>query len=48
MKQEVIQAEDSYCCSLSKEVQEVARVELNETAKVRKKALEKRKMELNF
>ena len=39
MKQEVIQGEDSYCCSLSKEVQEVARVELNETAKVRKKAL---------
>ena len=37
MKQEVIQGEDSYCCSLSKEVQEVARVELNETAKVRKK-----------
>merc|ERR1712004_380813 len=39
MKQEVIQGEDSYCCSLSKEVQEVAKVELNETAKVRKKAL---------
>jgi len=39
MKQEVIQGEDPYCCNLSKEVQEVAKVELNETAKVRKKAL---------
>ena len=39
MKQEVIRGEDSYCCTLSKEVQEVAKVDLNETAKVRKKAL---------
>jgi len=39
MKQEVIQKEDVYTCTLTKEVQEVARLELNETAKVRKKAL---------
>lgn len=31
--------EDNYSCSLSKETQEIARVDLNETNKVRKKAL---------
>jgi len=39
MKQDVLQNEDSYSCSLSKDTQEVARQELNETPKVRKKAL---------
>jgi hypothetical protein len=39
MKQEVLQQEDDYCCSLSKDTQEIARTELNETVKVRKKAL---------
>lgn len=39
MKQEVVQGEDAYSCGLSKETQEVARTELGETNKVRKKAL---------
>jgi len=39
MKQDLRQKEDDYCCTLSKETQEIARTELNETAKVRKKAL---------
>lgn len=39
MKQELVQGEDDYCCHLSKDTQEIARTELNETAKVRKKAL---------
>lgn len=34
-----MQQEDDYCCSLSKDTQEIARTELNETVKVRKKAL---------
>merc|ERR1712127_155115 len=39
MKQEVLRNEDAYSCPLSKATQEVARKELNETAKLRKKAL---------
>jgi len=39
MKQELVQKEDDYYCHLSKETQEVARTELNETVKVRKKAI---------
>jgi len=39
MKQDTLLNEDTYYCDLSKETQEVARRELNETAKLRKKAL---------
>jgi len=39
MKQEAVTAEDNYICQLSKEVQEIARTELQEDNKTRKKAL---------